>query len=289
MLDWTRHAASAVLLVAALLGASPHSSQRPAFANQGSVHTSAVDPELQVAIESYLAGQPGSYGVAVRDLGTGQTALVNADQPFLAASTYKVLVMYRVYQGLAAGSLSLDTPVTITYRDAETNGDDGTVHPGQTVTVADLLEAMITLSDNTAAFALTRVTGGWGGLDAAADELGMTQTTLESSYYWTTADDLLTFFQALAAGQLVSPEASADMVALLSRNTANDRIPAGLPAGVTVAHKTGELGTVRNDAGIVYGAGSPIVVVVLGSDAAPDSLSETIAGVARLAYQHLAE
>ena len=238
---------------------------------------------LQSDLEDYLVGRPGSYGVAVENLTTGETALINAYEPMLAASTYKVLVMYRVYQQVAAGMLRMDDPVTIIARD--TGSGDGVFSPGETTTVANALEAMITLSDNVSAWALARTVGGWSVVTSAAPELGMSQTSLEGSYYYTTAADMLVFFTALAKGELVNADASEQMIALLGRQTRNDRIPAGLPEGVTVAHKTGELGGVRNDAGIVYAPGGPYVIAVLANGASEDDLVETSAQISRMVYE----
>jgi beta-lactamase class A len=68
-------------------------------------------------------------------------------------------------------------------------------------------------------------------------------------------------FEKLAHGQAVDAQSDAEMIAILKRQTFNDGIPAGLPPGTAVAHKTGTI-TRIHDAGIVY-AGRPYVLVVL--------------------------
>jgi beta-lactamase class A len=78
----------------------------------------------------------------------------------------------------------------------------------------------------------------------------------------TTARALLTLMESIARGQAVDKASSAEMVAILKRQTFNNRIPAGLPPGIPVAHKTGEITKIQHDAAIVY-AGRPFVLVIL--------------------------
>src|SRR5207237_1834471 len=78
----------------------------------------------------------------------------------------------------------------------------------------------------------------------------------------TTARALLALMEKIARGDAVDKTASAEMVAVLARQKFNDRIPAGLPAGTRVAHKTGEITKIQHDAAIVY-ADRPFLLVVL--------------------------
>ena len=78
----------------------------------------------------------------------------------------------------------------------------------------------------------------------------------------TTARGLLVLLEKLANGPVVSTKADADMIAMLSRQTFNDAIPAGVPAGTRIAHKTGTITKIHHDAAIVF-APRPYVLVVL--------------------------
>jgi beta-lactamase class A len=90
--------------------------------------------------------------------------------------------------------------------------------------------------------------------DGKAFEKGLNNTT--------TARALLVLLEALARGGAVSARADAEMVGILARQTFNDAIPAGLPEGTRVAHKTGNITRIHHDAAIVY-APRPYVLVVL--------------------------
>ena len=73
-------------------------------------------------------------------------------------------------------------------------------------------------------------------------------------------------FLALLRGAVVSSDASAEMIGVLDRQRINDRLSTGLPDGTRFSHKTGDLDGVVHDAGIVWTASGPRVVVVLTAD-----------------------
>ena len=80
----------------------------------------------------------------------------------------------------------------------------------------------------------------------------------------TTAAALATLLEAIRDGRAVSPDADAAMRDVLDDQRFNEMIPAGLPDGTRVAHKTGEITEIHHDAAIVYPEGeTPYVLVVL--------------------------
>jgi beta-lactamase class A len=105
-----------------------------------------------------------------------------------------------------------------------------------------------------------------------------------------TADGLAEVLRTIEERRAFSPESSEQMLAILHAQEYRSGIPARLPAGVKVAHKTGDISTVAHDAGIVYApARRPYVVVVLTEwDARKTSRRrDTIARISRAVYQHL--
>jgi beta-lactamase class A len=90
--------------------------------------------------------------------------------------------------------------------------------------------------------------------DTKAYEAGRNNTT--------TARALLRLMEAIAHGEAVDQASSREMVAILERQTFNDGIPAGLPPGTRVAHKTGEITKIQHDAAIVFSR-RPFVLIVL--------------------------
>jgi beta-lactamase class A len=244
----------------------------------------AADVPLSDELEAYVAELDGTYGVAVLDLEDGETVLINSEHVFPAASLYKLLVLYRMYQEIDAGRLSQDGIVVFQSGDlAEAEEGDNLV-PGDAVTVADAVEWMITFSSNPAAYALARYVGGWNQVTVAATELGMDDTAWGDESFITTPADMLRFFELLGNRSLVSREASDEMIAVLLRQQIGDRLPAYLPVDAMVAHKTGNLPGVRHDAGIVFTEGGSYAIVIMSEGVDPAVASEAIAEMSRMVF-----
>jgi len=241
---------------------------------------------LKSEIESLIrASGAESVGVAYRDLKTGESLFINADVSFHAASTMKVPVMLEVYREAKEGKLRLDEPVKIHNGFASIadgspfhldKADDTEIYGriGTTATVRELIARMITMSSNLATnLIIERVTAirvmdlmkrmgarGMqvlrGVMDNVAFERGMNNKT--------TTRDLLILLQSIAEGKAVSRRASGEMVEILLAQKHNQGIPAGLPPGTKVAHKTGSFTGTNHDAGIIYLPGrKPYLLVLL--------------------------
>src|SRR6188474_96099 len=77
-----------------------------------------------------------------------------------------------------------------------------------------------------------------------------------------TARDLATLLAAIERGQAASPASTKAMRSILLAQELNQEIPAGLPPGTPVAHKTGQISSVLHDAAIIYPPGrAPYVLV----------------------------
>ncbi len=248
----------------------------------------AQDPKLAAAIPVILNAIQKSgadVGLAFATLDGRTEWLYRADQPYHAASTMKVPVMIELFHQRSQGRVKLEDPLRVNNEfHSLADGSIYTLDPkddsetdlygaiGQTRTLGQLCELMITVSSNLATNLLIERLGidgirstvhslhadGMNVLrgveDGKAFERGMINTT--------TARGLLQLFQALARGEAVDQESSQEMIEILERQSFNTGIPAGVPAGTRVAHKTGEITQIHHDAGIVF-APRPFVLVIL--------------------------
>jgi len=243
--------------------------------------------DTRAAIERLIATSGAEVGVAWRPLDAkpGEEILINADVRFHAASTMKVPVMIELFRRVEAGQLKLDDTVLVTnqftsihdgtpYTLSATEDSDGEIYKamGSQLSYRRLVEAAITVSSNLATNILIEHLGA-KNVQATVDRMNASgmqvlrgvedQKAFDAGKNNTTdARALLTLFEAIAKGQAVSAVASASMIEILKRQQFGTGIPAGLPAGTVVAHKTGSITRIRHDAGIVYGA-RPYVLVVL--------------------------
>jgi beta-lactamase class A len=225
--------------------------------------------------------------VAFKEVGGGAAVFINPDSLFHAASTMKVPVMIEYFRRLDAGTLTKDQalPLDTVFKsivdgspyalNAGVDSDSSVFsRVGQQVPLRWLVERMIVRSSNLATNALIelldaeRVQATTVSLGAANMKVRRgvedTKAFQQGLNNQTTARDLAILLEAIESGKAASRASSREMIDILARQEFNDEIPAGLPPGTKVAHKTGWITGVTHDAAIVYPAGRrPYVLVVL--------------------------
>jgi beta-lactamase class A len=281
----------------------------------GPARSDAGLDSLGASIQSRIATTPGAVvGVAFRDLGGGGELLLNADESFHAASTMKVAVMIEAFRQIDAGRLRLDQGILLVNRFGSivdgspyslkpADDSDGSLYArvGERVPVRELIDRMITRSSNLATNAVIALVGAQTA-NATAHRLGATRMRVlrgveDTKAYeagrnnTTTARDLAALLVAIERGEAASLASTDSMRSILLRQEFKDRIPAGLPSGTRVAHKTGEITAVAHDAAIVYpgsGGRSPYVLVVLTRGVRDPKVSASLAAdISRLVYDHV--
>ena len=268
---------------------------------------SKSDDSLRTRIERRIAEVPGAaVGVAFRDLTRGDTLFLNADERFHAASTMKVPVMIELFRRLDRGQLSFGQRVKLKNEFASivdsspyslnaADDSDSLVYRwvGTPVSVHDLLEHMITRSSNLATNTLIELVGAAAHALGARDMLVLRGVEDDKAYSaglnnMTTARDLAALMGAIEGGTAASRASTDSMRAVLLRQEFNEEIPAKLPAGTRVAHKTGQITGHLHDAAIVYPRQrGPYVLVVLTRGIDDEKVARSlIADVSRLVYDH---
>ena len=240
------------------------------------------DAGLEEVIRSSLADEVDSYGVVVKNLVNGAVAEVNPHKRFETASLFKLWVMYEVYKQVELGLLDMDEELLVTPYYASFDAGTLPVDICDTLTVREALWAMITYSDNTSGF-LLRDKVGLGHIHRDLQALGLTESAFGYEDVTSTAADMATFLEMVVLGAAVSREASQEMLDLMLAQEVNDRLPALLPPGTEVAHKTGDLPEVTHDVGIVY-APQPAYIIAVLSDRGGES--EPIAALSLAVYEY---
>jgi beta-lactamase class A len=241
--------------------------------------------DVRAEIQELIRKSGADVAVAFRTLDGRKELFIQPDVEYHAASTMKVPVLIELFRQARAGMLSLDDQITVVNEFhsivdgspfALDTGDDSDAevytHIGGRMSYRDLADAMITVSSNFATNLIIEQLGA-KNIQKTTDAIGASgmhvlrgveddkafQKGLNNS---TTARALLTVMEAIALGKAVDKSASDEMVAILKRQKFSERIPAGLPPGTPVAHKTGEIAKIQHDAAIVY-ARRPFALVVL--------------------------
>jgi beta-lactamase class A len=267
---------------------------------------------LRARLEHRIAQQQGAIvGIAFHDLETGDSLYLNADDSFHAASTMKVPVMIELFRRVDAGALRLDQGVLLVNQfgsivdgspyslDAGDDSDSSTYKlTGSRVPLKELIDRMITRSSNLATNALIELVRASnanetahmlgarnirvlrGVEDGKAFSAGMNNTT--------TARDLAVLLEAIETGRAASRSSCDAMREILLHQEFNDEIPAGLPAGTRVAHKTGWITGVLHDAAVVYPHGrKPYVLVVLTRGIQDEKVARRlISDISRTVWTH---
>lgn len=244
----------------------------------------------QVVGES-LEDARGTYGIVIKNLKTGESYVQNEERKFEAASLYKLWVLGTTYKQLREGRLSRDEVMTKDVKELNDIFEIGTesaelAEGTVTMNVEDAIDKMITISDNYAALLLVSKIRN-SNVSSFMREQGFSSSRLGEPPT-TTSQDVSLFFEKLYRGTMVDGDSSRKMLELLSHQKLNDRIPKYLPNGIEVAHKTGEIGGFKHDAGIIF-AKDPILIVVLSESNSPQGAAERMALLSRDVFNYFSE
>ena len=247
---------------------------------------------LQGRVVAVAREGAGHVGLAAIDLGSGQMISVNGSEPFPMASTVKVAIAALFLRDVQAGRLRLEAfyaSPAATRLAARRIGNMRRLPA--TLNGAELLDLMLTRSDNSAADTLLAAVGGTKAVERWLAEAGVTGQRVDRSIAellsdrearrrlrvgrgrhrrWisvsvprpavpgdrrdsSTPEAMAALLVKLRDGQLLDADRTAYLFGIMARcRTGPRRIRGMLPAGTFVAHKTGTLAGVTNDVGIVH-------------------------------------
>jgi len=231
--------------------------------------------DLMEKVKKILTESKAEVAVAFYDFNTNKSILINENIVFHAASTMKTPVMLEVFRQAEQGFFSLDDSIVIKnsfcsivdsseYSMNITDDSDGDLYKliGNKTTIYDLVFKMITESSNLATNLLidlikpsnimtTLKNYGINGVnvlrgveDQLAYEQGLNNTV--------TALGLMTMYKKMAKKELVSENASNEMINILTNQKHRSMIPALLPEGTITATKSGSITGIRHDSGIIF-------------------------------------
>ena len=244
-----------------------------------------------------------------QDLAGPDTLDIAARTSFHAASTMKVPVMIELFRRIDAHALTLDRTIRLEnsftsivdgspFKLTPTDDSDAQLYTrvGQDVPLSLLNDRMITRSSNLATNALIQLLDA-KKINATAHALGAdhmrvlrgvedTKAFNRGMNNTTTARDLGALMAAIERGNAASPGSTQLMKEILLRQEFNTEIPAGLPAGTPVAHKTGSITATLHDAAVVYPKSHPpYVLVILTRNIAREQVAQLLmADLSRMVY-----
>ena len=247
---------------------------------------------IREAFQKHAATATGNLGIYFKDLVTGEEGTHCADEIYQSASVFKVFVLAELFRQINEGKFTLKDRFPLKSEDkSDGSGVMLLLDDGMEPTLKDYATLMIILSDNTAADFLFKLTGRENIIANVIEPLGLKATKCDltckdliAACYQidpsanleeesskapylrntpaftgglelndeTSPRDVAKVLELMYNGKWVSPEADAQAIAIMKQTQTNGRIPKYLPKGTPVAHKTGTMDRVANDAGIVY-------------------------------------
>jgi beta-lactamase class A len=243
--------------------------------------TDLLEQQTVGKVRSQAESLDGLLGFAALDLKTGRTFHLNGDTVFPQASSIKIPILAAIFEASRAGKFALDDSVTLTAKDAV--GGSGTLGEAVkggavTLSVRDLLRAMIRASDNTATNKCIEMAG-MESVNIGMERLGLRSTRLRRRMMdgaaarrgeenVSTPLQMVRLLQLLYEEKLVDPAASREMQEILK--LVKDEMRKAVPPEYEVASKPGSLDGVRCESGIVYLSGRPFALSVMASFLAGD-------------------
>ena len=296
-----------VAIAALALVATPLSAQSTQ-ASETSFASASIDRALEDQLRTIVSNSGGRIGIYAAEIDGSRKATINADQAFPMASTMKIAVAGAYLQGVDEGRLRLDTSYPLRIGTGRTGADGRVItREGMSLTAQSLIELMITKSDNQATDAILAAVGGPGAVTRWLQSAGISGQRVDRDIATLLRDDLekndpvlgldkrdtstpaamVRLLGALHRGEVLTPRSRAVLLGAMSRcMTGKTRIPALLPAGTLIAHKTGTLWSQTSDVGIIRlpdGRNVALAVFVTGPGS-HSARAQTIAQVARTVY-----
>lgn len=261
------------------------SAQRPVRSSGAAV--------LEERLRGIAGSHGGKYGVVVLDPSSGKSASIAANETFGAASIGKLPALITLYKAAARGDIDLDEEISILPSDVQGYGS-GVLHTypvGTRISLRECAYLLVNESDNTAWVMLERYLGK-PEIQSQLARLGARGTDYAGRT--TTPNDVLLMLQSIADPSFTSGKLSGEMITAMTDTYLEDRIPAGLPPDLRVAHKTGSYGNYGasggsfGDAGIVFlGGQRRYFVVILSDDAQEADARAAMQEMSRAAYESL--
>jgi beta-lactamase class A len=243
-----------------------------ATANTGNVQAVPISPIVfagvvpigkeMTALKSQIQSLAARYGyrstgMFIMEVDTGNYLEINSEKTFPAASTIKLPILMALFQAVDAGKVRMDETLTVR-RDLVTGGSGELQYRrGAKLSVLQTATKMIAISDNTATNMIIDRLGGRVPLNRQFKSWGLRKTVLNrllgdfKGKNTTSPADMVRISALIAKRQLITETSRSKVLDILNQTANRKFLFAGIGKGAAIAHKTGTLGRLIGDAGII--------------------------------------
>ncbi len=250
---------------------------------------------LKTQIQTLITQNPKlSPSVMLVDLDSHAYVDLNAEESRAAASTIKLPILIAFFQDVDQGKIQLDQMIVMRKElVASESGEMQYLPVGSKFSAIKTVTNMITVSDNTATNMLIDLLGGYDALNQRFQSWGLTGTMVHNQLpdvqgtNTTTAKDMGIMLSLLSQGKLMSFKSRDRVLDIMRRVESTGLLPQGLGEGATISHKTGTIGLMLGDVGLVDTAmGRRYVAAVLVKRPRDDDRANSlIQQISKLSYQ----
>lgn len=231
----------------------------------------------QKNVEELLEGIPGKLTVYYKNLVTGEAVNYQGDIPMMAASVIKIPILLETFHQIRSGMLKKDQLYVLKEEDKMPScGCLNRMHAGMNLTVQDLYNLMIILSDNTAANILIKLLGGTEAVNDSLAKMGYqvcrvnrllfdSEASAKGIENYVSGEEIADMLEKLYLGQLIDEASSREMLEILKSQRLKNKIPFDFQGCVPIAHKTGEDDGITHDVGIIFGS-QPFILCCMSNE-----------------------
>ena len=271
-----------------------HSSKKPLMQ---AIYKTKELTSLENILKSQIAAYPNlDAGIFVWDTSNGNYVDINGEKTYSAASIIKIPVLISLYKAIENGKFKkTDTMTLEEYYRSPGSGSLQYKAQGITLKYTDLAKLMITESDNSSTNMLMSAIGSMTGVNDDIKSWGIKNTRINTwlpdldGTNYTTPKDLVTMLYNLDNEDFLTLESRADIFDYMGHVKNNRLLAAGIPDSASIAHKTGDIGSMLGDAGIIYSPNGRkyIVAIMVKRPHNYYSAKEFIVGASKTIYNYM--
>lgn len=276
----------------------PYLAKRLFAANQNDIVVN-VQP-LREKLMDYPQKNNVNLGLYFEYLPSGTSIGVNEKQVFFSASLIKIPLVMRTYRMINHGEIQRSLKVKIESKDIDKSfGKLWERGEGTEVTIDELVDEVLTESDNTAYNILARITkshelvNGQRQLTADVYQYLDLPNDQAGGNYGTTPKNFSSILRSLYLSAYLPYEQSNEILDTMAQSTFHEWLPASVPGDIKVAHKFGLYNAepaefrVHSDCGIIYYPKRPYMLCVMVNTGDESVARKHIREISRLAYEFI--
>ena len=262
-----------------------------------SVYATKELTSLKNTLKAQIAAYPRlDVSVYIWDSSNGNYVDIQSEKPFPAASVIKIPVLISLYKAIENGKLNKTDKIPLEeYYRSEGSGSLQYQAQGTSLSLSKLAKIMITESDNSATNMLMSAIGSMNSVNNDIKAWGLKNTHINTwlpdlgGTNYTSTKDLATMLHNLDNEDFLTLESRADIFDYMGHVKNNRLLAAGIPSNASIAHKTGDIGSMLGDAGIIYSPnGRKYIVAILVKRPHNDySAKELIVKLSNTTYNYM--